>query len=149
MMASDKGPLRAAADFVTAQRALADDYGFACYEDALRSWIATVAIVEVGYVGEWEKYAAELMAREYLNELMLGSDSPRRGGARARHRRRRAWRSRGAAAAKRNRSQGRRGRSAFPRRSSADHQVHGGGRALVADRTAAATATQRTSGWEV
>jgi hypothetical protein len=40
-------------DFVAAQRALADEYSFGYYEAALRSWIATVAIVEVGYVGEW------------------------------------------------------------------------------------------------
>src|SRR6266545_5952632 len=37
-------------DSIAAQRALAEDYGFASYEAALRSWIATVAIVEVGYV---------------------------------------------------------------------------------------------------
>jgi hypothetical protein len=32
-------------------------------------WIATVAIVEVEYVGEWEEYTNELMARDYLDEL--------------------------------------------------------------------------------
>jgi hypothetical protein len=56
-------------EFVAAQRALADDWGFRSYHDALRSWIATVAIVEVGYVGEWEEYASELSAREYLDEV--------------------------------------------------------------------------------
>jgi hypothetical protein len=56
-------------DFVRAQRALAGEWGFRCYEDALRSWIATVAIVEVGYVGEWEEYAHELVARDYLDEV--------------------------------------------------------------------------------
>jgi hypothetical protein len=55
--------------FVQAQRDLASDWGFACFRDALRSWIATVAIVEVGYVGEWERYAHELAARDYLDEL--------------------------------------------------------------------------------
>jgi hypothetical protein len=62
-------------DFIAAQRALAEDYGFACYEDALRSWIATVAIVEVGYVGEWEEYVHELMARDYLGEVTRLSTS--------------------------------------------------------------------------
>ncbi len=47
-------------DFVATQRALKKDYGFDSYEAALRSWIATVAIVEVGYVGEWEEYVLEL-----------------------------------------------------------------------------------------
>jgi hypothetical protein len=56
-------------DFVAAQKALAEDWGFRSFNDALRSWIATVAIVEVGYVGEWEEYTHELMARDYLNEL--------------------------------------------------------------------------------
>ena len=50
------------------QRALAHDWAFECYADALRSWIATVAIVEVGYVGEWEEYAFELGARDYLDD---------------------------------------------------------------------------------
>jgi hypothetical protein len=56
-------------DFVEAQRALANEYGFPCYEDALRSWIATVATVEAGYVGEWEEYVHELMARDYLGQV--------------------------------------------------------------------------------
>jgi hypothetical protein len=43
--------------------------GFGSFEEALRSWIATVAIIEVGYVGVWEEYAHELMARDYLDEL--------------------------------------------------------------------------------
>jgi hypothetical protein len=55
--------------FVRAQRELANDWGFRCFEDALRSWIATVAIVEVEYVGEWEEYANELTARDYIDEL--------------------------------------------------------------------------------
>jgi hypothetical protein len=55
--------MKYADDFVPAQRAIAEPYGFDCYESALRSWIATVAIVEVGYVGEWEEYTHELMAR--------------------------------------------------------------------------------------
>ena len=54
---------------MAAQKALAEDWGFRSFNDALRSWIATVAIVEVGYVGEWEEYTHELMARDYLNEL--------------------------------------------------------------------------------
>jgi hypothetical protein len=33
-------------DFVAAQRALADEGGFESFADALRSWIATVAIIE-------------------------------------------------------------------------------------------------------
>src|SRR5882762_11612213 len=64
-------------DFISAQRALAEDWGFDCYEAGLRSWIATVAIVEVGYVGEWEEYAHELMARDYLEELARRSPSSR------------------------------------------------------------------------
>ena len=52
-----------------AQRELAETWSFRCYGDALRSWIATVAIVEVEYVGEWEEYANELTARDYLVEL--------------------------------------------------------------------------------
>jgi hypothetical protein len=62
--------MRMGEDFVSAQRTLAGDWGFRCYEDALRSWIATVAIVEVGYVGEWEEYTNELTARDYLDELI-------------------------------------------------------------------------------
>jgi hypothetical protein len=69
--------MRYDADFVPAQRSLAEPYGFDCYEAALRSWIATVAIVEVGYVGEWEEYAAELSARDYLGELMNRSPGSR------------------------------------------------------------------------
>jgi hypothetical protein len=64
-------------DFVPAQRALADEYSFGYYEAALRSWIATVAIVEVGYVGEWEEYTNELTARDYLEELMRRSPGSR------------------------------------------------------------------------
>jgi hypothetical protein len=64
-------------DFVAAQRALVEEYGFASYTEGLRSWIATVALVEVGYVGEWEKYAHELMARDYINELTLRSPDSR------------------------------------------------------------------------
>jgi hypothetical protein len=56
-------------DFVRAQRELAEDWGFSSFEEALRSWIATVAIIEVEYVGEWEEYTHELMARDYLGEL--------------------------------------------------------------------------------
>jgi hypothetical protein len=62
--------MRKADDFISAQRALVRDWGFRCYEDGLRSWIATVAIVEVDYVREWEEYAHELMARDYLDEVM-------------------------------------------------------------------------------
>jgi hypothetical protein len=56
-------------DFVAAQRALAPEWGFANFREALRSWIATVAIIEVGFVGEWEEYTHELGAREYLEEI--------------------------------------------------------------------------------
>jgi hypothetical protein len=59
--------------FVAAQRELQADWGYRCYEEALRSWIATVAIVEVGYAGEWEEYANELMARDYIDELVSRS----------------------------------------------------------------------------
>lgn len=61
--------LEAGDDFMRAQRELAHEWGFRSFEDALRSWIATVAIIEVEYVGEWEEYTHELMAREYLGEL--------------------------------------------------------------------------------
>ena len=56
-------------EVVRAQRELEADWGFRSFEEALRSWIATVAIVEVEYVGEWEEYTHELMARDYLEEL--------------------------------------------------------------------------------
>src|SRR2546428_12963261 len=69
--------MRKADDFVAAQRELANDWGFGCYEDALRSWIATVAIVEVGYVGEWEEYVHELMARDYVDEVIRLSPGSR------------------------------------------------------------------------
>lgn len=62
--------MRKGEDFVSAQRTLAEDWGFRSYRDALRSWIATVAIVGVGYVGEWEEYTNELTARDYLGELI-------------------------------------------------------------------------------
>jgi hypothetical protein len=68
---------RYAGDFVAAQRALAEAYGFGSYEAALCSWIATVAVVEVGYVGEWEEYALELTTRDYLDELMVRSPGSR------------------------------------------------------------------------
>ncbi len=55
--------------FVAAQRALAEEWGFESFDAGLRSWIATVAIVETGYVGEWDEYANELMARDYLTEV--------------------------------------------------------------------------------
>ena len=64
-------------EFIDAQRALAADWRFGCYEDALRSWIATVAIIEVGYVGEWEEYVHELMARDYLDEVAHRAPSMR------------------------------------------------------------------------
>jgi hypothetical protein len=77
---------RSADDFVAAQRALAEDYGFDSFNEALRSWIATVAIVEVGYEGEWEEYVHELGARDYLDELVRRSggvrSSARRGKGR-------------------------------------------------------------------
>jgi hypothetical protein len=54
---------------VAAQRALREDWGFDSFKDGLRSWIATVAITEVGFVGEWEEWLNELSAREYLAEI--------------------------------------------------------------------------------
>jgi hypothetical protein len=60
---------------VAAQRALAEDYGFNSFNEALRSWIATVAVIEVGYEGEWEEYTHELLARDYLDELARRSGS--------------------------------------------------------------------------
>jgi hypothetical protein len=56
-------------EFVRARRELEDEWGFQSFHDALRSWIATVAIIEVEYVGEWEEYTHDLMARDYLDEL--------------------------------------------------------------------------------
>ena len=38
---------------------------------------ATVAIVEVGYVGEWEEYVHELAARDYLDEVAHRAPSMR------------------------------------------------------------------------
>jgi hypothetical protein len=64
-------------EFIVAQTALAADWGFDCYATALRSWIATVAIVEVGYVGEWEEYAHELTARDYIDEVAHRAPSMR------------------------------------------------------------------------
>jgi hypothetical protein len=65
-------------DFVAAQRDLVEDFGFASYHAALRSWIATVAIVEVGYGADWEEYVLlDLPARDYLNELMMRSPGSR------------------------------------------------------------------------
>jgi hypothetical protein len=55
--------------FIQAQRDLRDDWSFESFEQALRSWIATVAIAEVEYVGEWEEWIFELMARDYLDEV--------------------------------------------------------------------------------
>jgi hypothetical protein len=37
--------------------------------DLVRAWIAIVAIVEVGYDGEWEEYTNDLMTREFIAEL--------------------------------------------------------------------------------
>jgi hypothetical protein len=47
---------------------------------ALRSWIATVAITEVGFEGVSEDWWHELWAREYLAELRerAGTDWPER-----------------------------------------------------------------------
>jgi hypothetical protein len=59
--------------FVQAQRDLREDWGFESFEDALRSWIATVAITEVEYVGEREEWVHELMARDYLAEIRARS----------------------------------------------------------------------------
>jgi hypothetical protein len=66
--------------FVAAQRALRGSWGFESFTEGLRSWIATVALAEVGYVGEWEEWAHELMAREYLAEI--GRRSPGYGAQR-------------------------------------------------------------------
>jgi hypothetical protein len=55
--------------FGAAQKALRESWGFESFKDGLRSWIATVAVTEVGYVGEWEEWADELWAREYLAEI--------------------------------------------------------------------------------
>jgi hypothetical protein len=38
-------------------------------EQLVRAWIAIVAIVEVGYDGEWEEYTNDLMTREFIAEL--------------------------------------------------------------------------------
>lgn len=62
-------------EFVIAQRALTGEWGFRSYREALRSWIATVAIVEVEYVGEGEEFAAELSARDYLAEVLRRAPS--------------------------------------------------------------------------
>src|SRR5207302_11473114 len=66
--------------FVQAQRDLAEEWAFRSFNDALRSWIATVALVEIGYEGEWEEYTNELTARDYLDEVRRrsGSDWPQR-----------------------------------------------------------------------
>jgi hypothetical protein len=69
--------VRYGGDFVAAQRRLKPEWSFDSYRAALRSWIATVAVVEVGYVGECEEYANELMSRDYLEELMRLSPSSR------------------------------------------------------------------------
>jgi hypothetical protein len=37
--------------------------------DLVRAWIAIVAIVDVGYDGEWEEYTNDLMTREFIAEL--------------------------------------------------------------------------------
>jgi hypothetical protein len=37
--------------------------------ELVRAWIAIVAIVEVGYDGEWEEYTNDLMTREFIAEL--------------------------------------------------------------------------------
>jgi hypothetical protein len=50
-------------------REMKEEWGFRSFEQALRSWIATVAIVEVGYYGEGAEYVHELWARQYLAEL--------------------------------------------------------------------------------
>jgi len=56
------------------------EWAFRSFNDALRSWIATVALVEIGYEGEWEEYTNELTARDYLDEVRRrsGSDWPQR-----------------------------------------------------------------------
>jgi hypothetical protein len=65
--------------FVAACRELKSrGWSFASYNAALRSWIATMAIIEVGYDGEGEEYEAlELAARDYLEELMVLSPGSR------------------------------------------------------------------------
>jgi hypothetical protein len=64
-------------------RAMQEDWGFACFEDALRSWIATVAITEVGFEGVAEEWWNELTARDYLADLRRrsGDDWPERWDA--------------------------------------------------------------------
>jgi hypothetical protein len=37
--------------------------------ELVRAWIAIVALVEVGYDGEWEEYTNDLMTREFIAEL--------------------------------------------------------------------------------
>lgn len=38
-------------------------------DQLVRAWIATVAIIEVGYEGAWEEYTHDLSTREYIGEL--------------------------------------------------------------------------------
>ena len=64
----------------SAVKSMGKDRGFRSFEEALRSWIATVAITEVGFEGGGEKWTQELIARDYLAELRrrCGSDWPER-----------------------------------------------------------------------
>jgi hypothetical protein len=64
-------------------RAMREDWRFASFNEALRSWIATVAITEVGFEGVSEDWWFELLARDYLAELRrrAGSDWPERWDA--------------------------------------------------------------------
>ena len=71
MTSPDPADREGSSEFIQAQRELTEVFGFKCFNDALRSWIATVAIVEVEFVGEWEDYTNELMAREYLAQIRL------------------------------------------------------------------------------
>jgi hypothetical protein len=54
------------------------DWRFTSFNDALRNWIATVAITEVGFEGFGEDWWWELHSRDYLGELRVraGTDWP-------------------------------------------------------------------------
>jgi hypothetical protein len=59
-------------DLRRVQEELRDDWGPLAEktpQDLVRAWIATVAIVEVGYDGMVEEYWHDLMTREYIDVI--------------------------------------------------------------------------------
>lgn len=65
-------------EILEVQRRIEPEWGFRSLDDAIRSWVATVALVESGFNDDLEEYALQLHMRDYLAFLCANVSEPAR-----------------------------------------------------------------------